>query len=160
MDSSTMNDRRVPTHATAAEIRCRDGRLFLGRIFVPSSSSRHTGPMRVDEWMNEGGAFFPFLPDDSTSTVLLNREQVALLAIQPSEGGEADPEAELPRRRIAVELGDRRIEGEVVVDMPESQRRTLDFLNRGESFLLLRTPDRWFLVRKSLVARVVEIQEA
>jgi hypothetical protein len=157
-----MNELRVPTHATVAEIRCRDGRIFLGRVFIPGSSSHHSGAMRVDEWMNESGVFFPFLPDDSKATVLLNRDQVAVLAVAPVEETEAEavePDMEIPKRRIAIELGDRRIEGEVRIDMPQSQRRVLDYLNRHEPFLLVRTPGRWFLVRKSLIARVVEIQE-
>jgi hypothetical protein len=163
MDSTTTNDRRVPTHATAAEIRYRDGRVFLGRIFIPSSSSRHSGAMRIDEWMNETGTFFPFLPDDSKATVLLNRDLVSVLAVAPIDESDLSLDAgldeDVPKRRIAVEVGDRRIEGQVVVDMPENQRRMLDYLNRGESFLLLRTPDRWFLIRKSTIARVVEIEE-
>jgi hypothetical protein len=156
-----MNELRVPTHATVAEIRCPDGRHFLGRIFIPGSSSHHSGAMRVDEWINEAGVFFPFLPDDSKSTVLLNRDQVAVLAVAPGEesAGHVEPEVEIPRRRVAIELGDRRIEGEVLIDMPQSQRRVLDYLNRHEPFLLLRTPDRWYLVRKAMIARVVEIQE-
>jgi hypothetical protein len=153
---------RVPTHATEAEVRCRDGRSFLGRVFIPGSSSHHSGTMRVDEWMNEGGSFFPFLPDDSTSVVLLNRDQVAILAVAPrpeTDGEPVEPEPQLPKQHIAVELGDRRLQGEILLDMPQTQRRVLDYLNRHEPFLLLRTTDRWFLVRKSMIARVVEIQE-
>jgi hypothetical protein len=91
---------------------------------------------------------------------------VAVLSVSPmaesegeGEGGAVDPDPDIPRRRIAIELGDRRIEGEVHIDMPLNHRRVLDYLNRAEPFLLVRTPARWYLVRKSLIARVVEIQE-
>jgi hypothetical protein len=156
-----MNELRVPTHATAAEIRCADGRVFVGRIFIPISSSHHTGAMRPEEWLNETGPFFAFLPDEAKSTVLLNKQQVALISVPAIvEVPEEDEDAELPLHRVAVELGERRVEGFVLIDMPLNQRRTLDYLNRPDSFLTLRAGDRWHLVRKSLITRVIEIQEA
>ena len=156
-----MNELRVPTHATAAEIRTADGRIFVGRIFIPSSSSQHTGSMRPDEWLNQTGPFFAFLADDAKSTVLLNKQEVAVLSIAPSQDEDARAEdVDLPERRLALELGDSRIEGVLLVDMPPGQRRVLDYLNRPEPFLLLRTVDRWHLVRKNLITRVMEIEEA
>ena len=156
-----MNELRVPTHATAAEIRCADGRVFVGRVFIPISSSHHSGPMRPEEWLNESGAFFAFLPDEAKSTVLVNKRQVAVLSVPAQVDEVADEEdAELPLVRVAIELGDRRIEGRVLLDMPMGQRRVLDYLNRPDVFLRLRAGDRWHLVRKELITRVIEIQEA
>jgi hypothetical protein len=156
-----MNELRVPTHATAAEIRCADGRVFVGRVFIPVSSSHHSGPMRPEEWLNESGAFFAFLPDEAKSTVLVNKRQVAVLSVPAQVDEVADEEdAEMPLVRVAIELGDRRVEGRVLLDMPEGQRRVLDYLNRPDVFLRLRAGDRWHLVRKELITRVIEIQEA
>lgn len=153
-----MSELRVPTHATAAEIWCRDGRLFTGRLFIPVSSSQHDGPMRVDEWINTGSPFFAFLPDDAKKAFLLNRDQVAVLSVAPPDmdAEETALEEETPSHRIVVEVGDRRLEGEVRIDMPEGHQRVLDYLNRPDRFLLLRTPKQWYLVRKSLIARAVE----
>jgi hypothetical protein len=157
-----MMELRVPTHARAAEIRCCDGRLFTGRVFIPISSAHHEGPMRLEEWINDGAPFFAFLPDDAQSAVLLNREQVAVLAFVPAERTPEESEiaGDLPVHRLAVEIADRRLEGEVWVDMPEGQRRVLDYLNRSERFLLIRTPKQWYLVRKSLIVRVIGLQES
>jgi len=156
-----MNEFRVPTHATAAEVRCGDGRVFVGRIFIPPSSSHHSGSMRPEDWMNETGPFFAFLADDAKATVLLNKQEVAVLSVAPSQDEDAQAEdAELPTHRIAVELAERRVEGGLVVDMPPGHRRVLDYLNRPEPFLVLRASDRWHFVRKSLITRVIEIEEA
>jgi hypothetical protein len=156
-----MNELWVPTHASAAEVRCSDGRVFAGRIFIPESSSHHSGPMRIDEWFNEGGPFFAFLPDDAKSTVFFGKNRVAILSVAPALDEVAvEEEIEVPRRRVAVELADRRVEGELLIDMPQGQRRVLDYLNRAEPFLTLRAGDRWYLVRKSLITRVIETQEA
>jgi hypothetical protein len=155
-----VNELRVPTHATAAEIRSADGRVLVGRVFIPISSSHHTGPMRPEEWMNESGAFFAFLPDDAKATILVNKEQVAVLTVPAMlDELEGEEEAELPVRRVVIELGDRRVEGELVIDMPSGHRRVLDYLNRPEPFLMLRAGDKWHLVRRSLMTRVSEIEE-
>jgi hypothetical protein len=154
------NELRVPTHATDAEIHCADGRVFVGRIFIPEASSHHSGAMRPDEWFNEGGSFFAFLPDDAKATVVLNKRQVAVLTVPaPLEEPVEDAESAPPLRRVVLELVDRRVEGQLLIDMPLGQRRVLDVLNCPESFLIVRAGDRWHLVRKSLITRVVEIQE-
>ena len=155
-----MVELRVPTVAFPAEAVCAHGRMFVGRIFVPAAASRHAGAMRAEEWMNEGNAFFPFLPDDSRTSVLLNKQEVVVLSVSASAdvGGLAE-EAEIPARRVVVECGGRRLDGTLLIEMPPTQSRVLDYLNRPEAFLTLREGDRHHLVRKSRITRVVEHQE-
>ncbi len=153
-----MSELKVPTHVTASEIVLSDKRTLSGRVFIPASSSHHSGPMQPDEWLNQDRAFFPFLADNSKSTVLLNKDHVMLLSIG------ALPErdlasAEVPSRVVLVELPDRTIEGSIRMDMPLGHQRVLDLLNRPEPFLILRTANRWHLVHKSFVTRVIERQE-
>jgi hypothetical protein len=117
--------------------------------------------MRPEEWMNETAPFFAFLPDDAKATILLNKQQVALLSVPPFQDEDATAEdAELPIRRVLLEIGDRgRVEGDLLIDMPLGQRRVLDYLNRPEPFLTVRGGERWHLVRRSLITRVIESQE-
>jgi len=156
-----MGELRVPTVAFPAEAVCADGRSFLGRIFVPAAASRHAGSMRAEEWMNEGTSFFPFLPDDSRTSVLLNKDELLVLSVSASadQGGVVE-EAEAPARRVAVECGARCFEGTLLIEMPSNQSRVLDYLNRPGLFLTLREGDRHHLVRKSRITRVVELPEA
>jgi len=74
-----MSELRVPTVAMNTEILCADGRSFRGRVFVPALASRHSGPMRLEEWLNEPPQFFPFLPDDADSPVLMNKREVLVI---------------------------------------------------------------------------------
>ncbi len=155
-----MTELRVPTMALAAEVVCADGRGFVGRIFVPASASRHPGPMRPEEWMNEGSAFFPFLPDDSQAPVLLNKREVLVISVPAvADAGDIPDGAENPIRRVSIETRQRRFEGTVVIDMPENQSRVLDYLNRSEAFLTLREGDRHHLILKERITRVMEIRE-
>jgi hypothetical protein len=156
-----MGELRVPTVAFPAEAVCADGRTFMGRIFVPAAASRHAGAMRAEEWMNDSTSFFPFLPDDSRASVLLNKQELLVLSVSASaDRGDVMEEAEIPVRRVAVECGEKRLEGVLVIEMPATQSRVLDYLNRPEPFLTLREGDRHHLVRKSHITRVVELQEA
>jgi len=61
-----------------------------------------------------------------------------------------------PVKRVRVECGALRLEGEVLVDMPVDQSRILDVLNRPGAFLNVREGDRHHLVRKSGITRVSE----
>jgi hypothetical protein len=155
-----LSELRVPTQATTAEVRCDDGRMLVGRIFIPAAASHHTGAARPDEWLNEGPPFFAFLADESKKVVLLNKQQVAVLTIAPELDLEEEETVEdLVVKLVAVDVGDRRIQGRIVIDMPENNRRVLDELNRPAAFLTIRGEGRWHLVRKGLITRVVEIEE-
>ena len=154
-----MSELRVPTVAVNTEILCADGRSFRGRVFVPALASRHTGPMRLEEWLNEPARFFPFLPDDGDKPVLMNKREVLVMTFA-APAAEADvEEPESPHRRVAVECEARRLEGVLVIDMPAHLSRVLDCLNRSQMFLTLLDEGRHHLIQKERITRVLEIPE-
>lgn len=149
---------RVPTVALDAEIVCLDGTWCVGRIFLPAASSHHSGPMRPDEWMNDGTPFFPFLPANSASAVIMNKAQVVVLTVFADAPAEEEG-VESPHRRVQVECRERMVAGILVIDMPEGHQRVLDYLNRPDPFLIVRDGSREHLVRKERITRVVEPRE-
>jgi hypothetical protein len=153
-----MSELRVPTVALAAEVLCADGTSVLGRIFLPAAASTHPGPMRAEEWANDPAPFFPFLPDDSASPVLLNKREVLVVSVP----ADADEPSELEstsvvEQRAIVECGGRTIEGSIHNDLREGQGRVLDYMNRPEPFLSLRDGKRRHLIQKRRISRVVEV---
>ena len=153
-----MIELRVPTVALVAEVACADGRTFNGRIFVPAAASHHTGPMRPEEWINEPVPFFPFLHDDASMPVMLNKHTVLVVTLQHGESEEGGETIGL-ERRVAIECGGRWFEGVLHIDMPENHQRVLDYLNRFELCMTLREGPRRHLIQKLHVTRVVEIRE-
>ncbi len=154
-----MSELRVPTVALDAEILCADGRAFQGRIFLPAAASSHPGAMRPAEWMNDATPFFPFLPTDAASSVILNKHEVLILtlAAAPEDLAEAEDLAALnPVKKVVVECRDRVVTGTIVIDMPENQRRVLDYLNRPDPFLIVSEGSKQHLIRKARITRVVE----
>jgi hypothetical protein len=149
---------KVPTVAMAAEVACVDGRAFRGRVFVPASSYLHDGPMRAAEWLNGGGLFFPFLPDDADTPVILNKAEVLTVTVA-SEPERTAAEPVDVDRGVAVECGGRVLRGRLHIDMPPHHSRVLDYLNRGDEFLALHDGDQLHLVRKENITRVVEVRE-
>ncbi|HKQ70730.1 MAG TPA: hypothetical protein VJT73_15395 [Polyangiaceae bacterium] len=154
-----MEELRVPTVALAAEILVDDGRKFAGRLFVPAASARHAGPARASEWLNEAVDFFPFLPDDARDSVILSKRQV--VAVSVAADANADPAALslTTDTSVVVECGSRRLEGRLLIDMPQGQGRVLDYMNRAERFLTLVDGNRHHLIRKSAISRVVETRD-
>ena len=162
MSDQPYRELRVPTTPLEAEVLCADGRTFRGCVFMPSVAAHHTGPMRPVEWMNDATAFFPFLPVDSSNAVLLNRNEVLAFTVSAhavADVDDRDGDAG-PRRRVVVECRDRRFEGEVIIDMPSHQNRLLDYLNRGDAFLIVLDGDRHHLIRKARITRVLEPKES
>jgi hypothetical protein len=153
-----MSELRVPTLALAAEVACADGRTFTGRIFIPAAASHHTGPMRPDEWINEPLPFFPFLPDDASMPVMLDKHTVLVVTLEGGPGAEPEEDLGFPQK-VVVECGGKRLEGVIHIDMPENQRRVQDYLNRFELFFTLIDGTRRHLVQKHHVTRVIEVRE-
>jgi hypothetical protein len=154
-----VSELRVPTVTLDVEIVCANGTWFVGRIFMPAASSHHSGPMRPDEWMNDGAPFFPFLPANLSTAVILNKADVVVLSVLAGSDIAADV-PDLPRRRVQVECRDRVVGGIVVIDMPEGHRRVLDYLNTSDPFLIVYDGDREHLIRKARITRVTEPGEA
>jgi hypothetical protein len=158
-EASEMSELRVPTVALDAEVLCTDGRRFRGRIFVPTTASRHTGPTRPEEWMNDAAPFFPFLPDEAEVPMILNKREVIAIAV-PAEADAAEiPDSVVALRRVTVDTADRSFTGTVAIDMPEGRTRLLDVLNRPEFFLTLRDGERHQLIQKRRIVRVLELRE-
>jgi hypothetical protein len=155
-----MSELRVPTVVLPVEIECADGRVFSGRIFVPAASPLHDGPTRPEEWLNEPSSFFPFLADESERPVLMNKRELLVLSVSVPKGPQGETaDADSPVRRVRVEAEKRRLEGELVIEMPPGHLRVLDYLNRAESFLLLREGGIHHLIQKERITRVIEIHE-
>lgn len=159
LTEESMSELRVPTLALSAEVLCTDGRSFAGRIFIPVTASHHSGPMRAEEWINEPLAFFPFLPDAADAPVILNKEAILTMSVAAAADPELPDDPKNPFRRVALECGQRRLEGFVAIDMPADHARVLDILNRPEAFLTLRGNGQHHFVQKKRITRVVETRE-
>jgi hypothetical protein len=154
-----MSDFKVPTVQLATELHWTDGPVLRGHVYMPALSAVHAGPMQPQEWINSPPVFFPFRQDGG-ETILVNKHQVLAMSVEAPAPGEEDAwEPAVLMKRAVVEAGGRRFEGDVTIDMPENQRRLVDYLNRPESFLCLVSGGSHLLVRKELIARAFEVQE-
>lgn len=148
---------QVPRLLRAAEVLCADGRVLRGRVFLPAAAESHPGAMRAEEWMNDSASFVPFLPDGEGRPVILNKQQITVVTVAASsDRDEAMDQVGAPVRRVRVECGALRLEGDVLVDMPANNSRILDLLNRPGAFLNVREGERHHLVCKSRITRVIE----
>jgi len=148
---------RVPVAALPAVVALASGASMSGRIYVPAVASRHGGPTRPVEWINDGPAFFPFLPDEADRPVLLNKAAVLALTV-PAWSDEPDPDEVVPapQREVVVECGAATFRGRVALDLPAHQGRLLDVLNLAAGFLTVCDGGSHHLVNKRHVVRVVE----
>jgi hypothetical protein len=153
-----MSDFKVPTVQLATELHWADGAVLRGHVYMPALSAIHAGPMLPQEWINSPPAFFPFKQDDG-ETILVNKHQVLAMSVEvpPSDDEQSWEPAVIVRRSVVV-AGGMRFEGDVLVDMPENQRRLVDYLNRTEAFLCLLSGNRNLLVRKDFISRAFEVE--
>ncbi len=147
----------VPRLLRAAQLVRADGRVLRGRVFLPAAADSNERPVRVAERLEEPARFFPFLPDGEGRPVLLNKDELLVLTLPAASDTEpADEEPAAPRRRVSLDCGTLRLQGELLIDTPASHSRVLDLLNRPGEFLALRNGEQRQFVRKSRIVRVSE----
>jgi hypothetical protein len=159
MNEQNPSELRVPTMALSADLICADGRSFAGRIFMPVTASRHTGPMRAEEWINERTPFFPFLPDGASTPVVMNKDEIVVLSVPAAADPHLPDDPASPLRLVTIECGQRRLEGTVALEMPADHLRVLDILNGSDSFVTLQQGGRHVFVQKKRITRVFETRE-
>lgn len=150
-----MEELRVPTIPISAELVLADGQVVKGQFFLAAISSHHDGPPHPGEWFNSPTNFFPFLPTDKASTVILNKDQI-VSALVTVEGEEHVADI---RRRVVAESLHLNAEGIVYIDMPAHQSRLLDYMNRPERFIGLYEGNRCRLMHKQYITRIYEVTE-
>jgi hypothetical protein len=155
-----MSELRVPTTAHQATVFCADGREFEGSVFVPESSQRHGGGMRVVEMLNDASsAFFPFRPRDGQPPFLLNKREIVVMSVAAAEETMDDEAPPTAVRMVVIELEGRKVQGAALIDLPEAKSRVLDWVNRPETFLVVQDGDRHHLVQKERITRILEVRE-
>jgi len=118
--------------------------------------------MRPDERLNDDSDFFPFLPADAGEPVILNKRQIAWVTFDvrsfPAPSPDDSPEVlSGPEQRVSVWCRDRRLEGVLLIDLPEDKSRVLDRLNQPERFLRIRDGDLLHYVSRDHISQVVEL---
>ncbi len=150
-----MSELRVPTTLLEAEVVCAGGHRWRGRMYVPSASSRHSGPMHLEEWLSEPQQFLPLRPADGAEPMLVNKQEILWLALErpdwePESVGET-------AREVVIECYGERLTGTLYIAMPATQSRVVDFMNGPSAFVTLHHGGRLHVVRKARITRVVEL---
>jgi len=151
-----MEEFKVPTTPIEAELQLADGRVLRGTVFVPASTSVHSTFKRLDEWVNEASAFFPFRVEKAEGAELVGKRSVTRLSVPAPTTADADLPTGVERRHVIVEAAGSRFEGDILLDMPDHQRRVLDYVNQPGSFLSLHDGETVHLIQKDKIVRIVQ----
>jgi len=146
-----MDELKVPTVPVAAQILCADGTRLAGTVFLPPGASHHDGPSRPEEWINDGHPFFPFLPDNGSVALILNKDLVVAVTVAATPGMILDVE-----REVQVEAAGESLSGILHIDLPENHQRVLDYLNLAPDFVPLYSGQSLHLLNKRHVSRLKE----
>ncbi len=154
-----MAELRVPTVTVDVDIVYADGNELSGRIFLPALASRHEGPTRADEWINDRVPFFPLVMEQQEGAVLLNKDRVVVLTVHGMHP-ESAPSDMIPTALVRVICAGHEYAGMFQIELPEGRMRVQDYLNQPQRFIALYEGERCHLIRRIFIDRVVEIREA
>jgi hypothetical protein len=145
-----------------ATITLSSGQSTRGCFFTANQSTRHGGPERIGDLLNEDRGFFPFEIHEAEGvrTVLYNRAHVLLVGLSDNEETR-DPGYDVATRRfVSILLSNgQRVVGSVRVYRPEGRDRLSDWTRQPETFRYLETGDMTLLVNADHIVDVSEVPE-
>jgi hypothetical protein len=151
---------RFEKRRARATIRLTSGDLKEGHFFVAGGSSRHDGPERVGDVLNENGGFVPFEVEElgGTRTALINRGHIVLVRLAEDEAARDAGYVVAPRHVASILLSTGQwITGLVRVYRPEGHDRLSDWTREPETFRYVETDAGTLLVN---TAHIIEVSEA
>lgn len=118
--------------------------------------------MRPDERLNDDADFFPFLPSGAAEPVILNKRAVAWVtvdtrSIEKLDEDDGSESVSSREHRVSVDCLGRRLEGALVIDLPEDKSRVLDQLNQPVRFLRIRNDHFLHYVSRDHISKVVQL---
>jgi hypothetical protein len=150
--------RRIDSRVTLSS-----GESTRGCFFAAGDSTRHGGPERLVDLLNEETGFVPFEThhEDGTRTVLFNRNHIVLIALDDNDAS-LDPGYSVATRRYVSMLlsNGQRVVGAVRVYRPEGHDRLSDWARQPETFRYLETSDMALLVNTAHIVDVSEVPES
>ncbi|MBL8149672.1 MAG: hypothetical protein JNN15_07065 [Blastocatellia bacterium] len=155
---------QIPKHEMQVDIYLADGNRISGKLFLPILSSSPSGFLPLLEVMNSSTDFFPFLPDSSNETELINKNLVVqvVVDVQPDEIANLMAEAiNIETNWVEqVEVACEKLEvivGSVFLELPADRARVLDFLNKPTRFFSVKNEKKDHIINKKFVTKVREL---
>jgi hypothetical protein len=146
-----------------ATVTLSSGDSTRGCFFAAGDSTRHGGPERLIDLLNEEMGFVPFEihHEDGTRTVLYNRSHIVLVALEENDASLDPGYSVATRRYVSILLSNgQRVVGAVRVYRPEGRDRLSDWARQSETFRYLETSDMALLINTAHIVDVSEVPES
>ncbi|MDR0330950.1 MAG: hypothetical protein LBH93_04490 [Chitinispirillales bacterium] len=152
-----MDELRIPVTGRMVVIELMGGAQLGGLVFIPSAAPDHDGTMRLVEWLNAAGDFFPFQAHgEEGHAVLSKRGVLCLTAYHERDSDDYDLTDGTCKCGVAIEAGGQSFAGQLIVDTPYNNRRVLDVLNDGKQFVYLLDRGKEVHINKAFIIKVTE----
>ena len=147
---------KVPKRRVQVEVLVPGSPPRQVTVFLAEFASKHTGPERLSDLLNDHDQFVPAL--EGAATIFLGRHGIAAARVAHEwELGEEPSEGQ--RHEVEVLLADgTSLRGVVSFVLPTERSRLLDFLNDAQPFVRLVERDQVALINKRHIVRVALVE--
>ncbi len=146
----------IPKRKISVELHLDSGDRVEGHVFLDFIDVIHRGEQTLLDKLNDDYEWFPLARPDGVE--ITNRRCV--VTVEPGDGV---PDAMIRkenspvfrREEVTVKLiGDRRLSGQIAMDLPDEFSRVSDFLNFPQSFFALERSEGPVLIAKGHVLAI------
>lgn len=122
-----------------------------GIVFLSPFASTHSGEETLLDLLREKEPFFPFR-DQEGRFLLVNKNAVTHVAFRASQP--QTPPWGTPLKVRITFFGGERIEGTIILNMPDGKNRLLDYINAAPGFFALEGDDVQYVANGNLVREI------
>jgi hypothetical protein len=156
----SISEFRFEKRRTEAVVTLVSGETARGWFFTAAGTSRHEGPERIGDLLNQEAGFFPFeiQAGESKRTVLYNRAHLITVHVFDEEASREPGYGVATRRTVSILLTNgKRVNGSVRVYRPEGRDRLSDWTRQPETFRYIETDSATFIVNAAHIVAVTEV---
>lgn len=130
-----MSEYQIPKTRVDVDVVLQNNLELTGSIYISDNVMAYRGKPRLEDFLNTGERFFPFIGDDRI-TSLLNKRRLILLRSSEDDRQFLEETLMLKPRLVRVQMvNDLTVEGAIYSNLPKESMRVSDYFNQKEFFL-------------------------
>lgn len=128
-----------------------DGSIMKGKVFLWPSHYSHNGQQTLLDLMQDKEAFFPFRSEKGDFCVA-NKATITHISYDPERSENASSALLGSAEDVLITfVGGEQLRGTIIIELPESHKRLIDFFNAIDGYFWMRTDDSHHLVNSAQV---------
>jgi hypothetical protein len=145
---------RVEKRTEQVSLFMTDGAVFEGLVYLSQYAMHHSGEQTILDLLIDESLFLP-MHSTTGAFHLIHKGMISHVRCDVP----MNEKINYTQRQVRISFpGDETLTGSLKIDMPDHSARITDYINGGDSFFPLFSEETAYLVNRSLIRDIVQLE--